>query len=170
MNIKRLLFFIGNTVIVFFITLFLKNLILENMLGRVLVDTNSPVSLVYVKNNGAAFNMLAGHTDLLIVFAGIIILFCMLYVFTYKLYISDRFLLLLSAFCAGIFGNAYERYVYNYVTDFIKINFLNFPVFNLFDILITLGALLIATVIIVDKHREFQENKDAEEDYLYRKF
>lgn len=170
MNIKRLLSFTGNTVIVFFIVLFLKNMILEKLLGHVLVDTNSFISLVYVRNNGAAFNMLAGHTDLLIIFAGIIILFCMLYVLFYKLYISDKFLFLLSAFCAGIFGNAYERYIYNYVTDFIKINFLNFPVFNLYDILITLGALLIVMVIIVDKHREFQENKDAEEDYLYRKF
>ncbi|MGN0015188.1 MAG: signal peptidase II, partial [Candidatus Gastranaerophilaceae bacterium] len=170
MNIKRLLFFTGNTVIVFFIVLFLKNMILEKLLGHVLVDTNGWISLVYVRNNGAAFNMLAGHTDLLIIFAGIIILFCMLYVLFYKLYISDKFLFLLSAFCAGIFGNAYERYVYNYVTDFIKINFLNFPVFNLYDILITLGALLIVMIIIVDKHREFQENKDAEEDYLYRKF
>ena len=74
----------------------------------------------------------------------------------------------MSSFCAGILGNAYERYVYGYVTDFIKINFMNFPVFNLYDILITVGAVLIAAVVAIDKHREFRENKDAKEDDLYR--
>ena len=74
----------------------------------------------------------------------------------------------MAVFCAGIFGNAYERYIYNYVTDYIKINFMNFPVFNLNDILIVIGACLIALTIIADKHREFQENKNDKEDDLYR--
>lgn len=168
MNIKRWCYFTGNMVIIFFITVFLKLIILNQLLGRVLVDTDGFLSFVLVRNNGAAFNIFAGYNQVLIIFAAAIIIACMVYVLAYKLYISDRFLLLLSAFCAGIFGNAYERCTYDYVTDFIKINIFNFPVFNLYDILITLGALLIALVIIVDKHKEFQENKDVEEDDLYR--
>lgn len=168
MNIKRTLYFVGNIFIVFFITVFFKVLILEKLLWHVLTDTNGFISFVLVKNNGAAFNMLAGYNTMLIIFAIIIIASCILYVLLYKLYISEKFLLLLASFCAGVFGNAYERFVYDYVTDYIKINFMNFPVFNLYDVLITLGAFLIASIIIIDKHREFQENKDVAEDDLYR--
>lgn len=84
-----------------------------------------------------------------------------------KLYVSENFLMMLSVFSAGIAGNAVERYTLGYVEDFIKINLFNFPVFNINDIMITVGAVTIALVVINDKRREIQENKDAEEDLIY---
>ena len=52
--------------------------------------------------------------------------------------------------------------------DYIKVNVLNFPVFNLYDILITLGALSIVLWLVKDKTMEIQEIKNVEEDDLYR--
>lgn len=50
------------------------------------------------------------------------------------------FALLLS----GALGNAYDRYYYGYVIDFIDINFLgwHYPIFNIADIAICVGAVL----------------------------
>lgn len=145
----------------------LKSYILNKVVGHVFTDTNSFFSLVLVKNNGAAFNLFAGFQDWLVIFALGIIFAIIIYLCTNKLYISENFIMLLSVFSAGIAGNAIERYTLGYVEDFIKINLFNFPVFNLNDIMITIGAVIIAFVIINDKRREFQENKDAEDDIIY---
>ena len=168
MAILRCLFFIGNMVLICLVAGFFKWLIMENCVGNYLTDQNAFLSLVYVRNNGAAFNLFAGFEEILIFFAAVIIFICILYTLLYKLYISDKFLLLLSLFCAGVLGNAYERYSFGYVTDFIKINFLNFPVFNIYDIFITTGAILITVIILYDKKKEAEEIRNAEEDDMYR--
>ncbi|MBQ2644911.1 signal peptidase II [bacterium] len=168
MSYKRFLFFIGNMILVFVITYFLKMLILENCLNKVLTNTSGFISLVLVKNNGAAFNLFAGFNEILIIFAFVTIFAFMYYVLTYKFYISEKFLFLISAFCAGIAGNTYERLANDYVTDFIKINLFNFPVFNINDILITVGAILIVFILIKNKYNEIRDIKDVEEDDLYR--
>ena len=170
MNYKRCFFFLGNIILIFFIAVLFKFSIIENCLGEVLTDTSAFLSLVLVQNDGAAFNLFSGFKDLLIFFAVIIILACTIYVLRFRFYISDSFLLQISMFCAGIFGNAYERYMFGYVTDYIKLNLLNFPVFNIYDVFIVAGALSIAFVIIKDKRQELQEIRDAEEDELYSEF
>ena len=43
---------------------------------------------------------------------------------------------------AGALGNIYDRIVYNGVRDWISIG--NFPVFNIADILLTIGVVIIA--------------------------
>lgn len=130
-------------------------------------NTDAFFSLVLVKNNGAAFNLFAGFQDWLVIFAVVIILAIIIYLLANKLYIPENFLMMLSLFTAGIAGNAIERYTLGYVEDFIKINLLNFPVFNLNDIMITVAAVVIALSIVNDKRREIQENKDAEDDIIY---
>ena len=53
---------------------------------------------------------------------------------------------------AGALGNAFDRIIYGYVIDFIKAEFVNFAVFNVADIAITVGAaLLVLSVCLEDK-------------------
>lgn len=166
-RLKRLLYYFGNAIIYCLLAIWLKLYILSNVLGMKFSDTDEFFSLVYVKNDGAAFNLFSGSQSLLIVFAALIILLITFYLLRNKLFIPEKFVMMLSLFSAGILGNAVERYSLGYVEDFIKINIFNFPVFNINDIMITAGAFLLAFVIINDKRREIKENKDAEEDILY---
>ncbi len=168
MRIKRLSCYFGNTLIFYFLALWLKTYVLNKILGIKFSDTDAFFSLVFVKNDGAAFNIFSGFQDMLIIFAALIILLITIFLARNKLYIPEKFLMMLSLFSAGIVGNAVERYTLGYVEDFIKINLFNFPVFNLNDIMITIGALWLAFVVINDKRREIKENKDAEEDIIYR--
>lgn len=167
MRIKRLCIYFGNAFIVYFLAFCLKSYILKNAVDNYFTDTNAFFSLVLVKNDGAAFNLFAGYQDILVIFAVAIIVAFSIYLIRNKFYISEKFLLLMSIFSAGIAGNAVERYTLGYVEDFIKINIMNFPVFNLNDIMITISALMLAFVVIGNKRREYQENKDAEEDLIY---
>lgn len=168
MNFKRSFLFIGDVIVITVIINFLNFIILDNLVGKVLTDTNAFISLVLVKNNGAAFNIFAGYNVILIIFAVAIILYCIYYTLFHKFYISEKFLLLLAFFCSGIIGNTYERIANDYVLDYIKLNIFDFPVFNLNDILITLGAILIVSILLTDKYKEYRNIKDEEEEDLYR--
>ena len=53
---------------------------------------------------------------------------------------------------AGISCNLFERISYGYVRDFIKLNFIDFPVFNISDIFINIGVLAIIIIIIKNKY------------------
>ena len=52
---------------------------------------------------------------------------------------------------AGAFGNAIDRTFLGYVRDFIKLDFINFPVFNVADSLLVVGVILLAFYIIFHK-------------------
>ena len=55
---------------------------------------------------------------------------------------------------AGILSNTIERFVDGYVTDYFKLTFINFPVFNLADIFINIGViLLIFSLLFFDKRK-----------------
>ena len=49
---------------------------------------------------------------------------------------------------AGILCNTYERIVFGYVRDFFKLNFVNFPVFNISDVFINISVFAIVIIII----------------------
>lgn len=150
-NFKRLIFFILSIAVIYSGSIFLKVFISENLTGKYFADTDKFFSLLTVRNDGAAFNLLSGHVDFLIVFATVIIFCCFFYIAKKDFKISIKRFILLSFFCTGILGNACERFIYGYVIDFFKVNLFNFPVFNLYDIFIMVGAILLAFGIMEKK-------------------
>lgn len=54
---------------------------------------------------------------------------------------------ILIGFFAGAIGNLIDRIVHNYVIDFFYFSLINFPIFNVADIYVTLSA--IALIIVV---------------------
>lgn len=119
---------------------------------------NEIFSLQAVKNNGAAFGFLNDNPYSL-GFLGILVLVC---IFTYAikyLKAEDKSkILLISAFSAGILGNTIERLANGFVFDFIKISFFDFPVFNLYDILIT-GSVFFYIAFYI--REEFKKRKKS---------
>ena len=61
----------------------------------------------------------------------------------------------LSMMFGGAFGNAWDRIFYGYVVDFIETTFMEFAIFNIADIAITVGAvLMVIYVCFFDKEKE----------------
>ena len=58
---------------------------------------------------------------------------------------------------AGIGCNLYERIAFGYVRDFFKLNFIDFPVFNISDIFINIGVFAIIVIIIKNKYLKNNE-------------
>ena len=117
---------------------------------------NNPVfSFVYLKNTGGSFSLFNDFTNLLSL-CGIIALICILIYAYKKLEFSQKFkVLTLVCLTSGILGNLVERLTNGYVIDFIKLNFINFAVFNFFDILISVSIILLAGLISYDEIRKY---------------
>ncbi len=99
-------------------------------------DSSMPFSIVITTNKGAAFGLLKNYPYLLGILGILVIILIAFYVYK-KLTFNDKAkILIFSSFCAGVLGNTFQRLKYGHVEDFIKINFFDFPVFNIYDILI----------------------------------
>ena len=107
-------------------------------------------SIDYVKNYGAAFNMLSGSRIFLST-VSIIIALILIYFILYKKNLSNIDLLSYSFILGGTVGNGIDRVSKGYVIDFINLNFINFPVFNIADISINIGLIFIIYTLIKNK-------------------
>lgn len=107
--------------------------------------------ITYVQNEGAAFSMLSGRMSLLSVIS---IAFCAAVV-VYWIKKKPANPLLCTAIMllfSGALANAIDRIFRGFVVDFIRTTFINFPVFNIADMAITIGAgLIILYEILFDK-------------------
>ena len=113
--------------------------------------------LTYCKNDGAAFSIFREKQFLLI-----IISFIFLYII-YKFIREEKNLtkyktISYSLLVGGIFGNLFDRIFYGYVIDYLdfKIFNYNFAIFNLADVCIVIGLLL----LLFNKVSEKDESKN----------
>ena len=104
---------------------------------------NNFFSLTYVLNNGAAFSLLASRTFIII----LITLLCLSFVlYELKKNYNDKTQAIAYSFIlSGLLGNFIDRLIDGYVIDYLafKIFNFNYPVFNLADVLIVLGVIII---------------------------
>ena len=118
------------------------------------------IDFVYVKNTGAAFSFLSDKTYGIVILSIISVLFCIgVIFFMIKKKPQSRLLTIsLALMLSGALGNVIDRIARGYVVDFIDATFFNFPVFNVADIAITCGALLIIIhVLFFEKPKDEQE-------------
>ncbi len=111
--------------------------------------------LNYTENRGAAFGILQNQRWIFIAVTVIVIFVIIAYVLIKKP--ENRLLLLsLAMISGGGIGNLIDRISLSYVIDFIDFRIINFPVFNVADIFVTLGAALMFVYIIFfeGKHNE----------------
>ncbi len=105
--------------------------------------------LVYLENRGAAFGMLQNQRILFIV-VGIVFMAVILTVLFFlpanKKYRAVRICLCLL--CAGALGNLYDRITLNYVIDFFYFSYINFPVFNMADIYVTVSTAVLIILLL----------------------
>lgn len=100
------------------------------------------LSLIHVKNDGAAFSMLEGKTIFFIIIT-IIVLIGIIYYIKNKNFKKIDYIIY-GMLIGGIIGNLIDRIIYGNVTDFISFTILNIPmpIFNLADTFICIGCIL----------------------------
>jgi signal peptidase II len=99
-------------------------------------------SITYVRNSGAAWNILAGKQYLLLIFA-ILVLVGICRFFRYLSEGYPERIVALMLMISGIIGNSIDRLWHNEVIDFLDFHYYDiwsYPVFNVADMSICIGA------------------------------
>lgn len=105
------------------------------------------VELFHVQNVGAAFGLGAGGRFFFIVFALLICALCIsLYMKSEEMTLFEWMLLVLLS--AGAIGNLIDRVCFGQVTDFFNLLFVEFAVFNVADIYVSLTAVLFILALL----------------------
>ena len=110
------------------------------------------LKFIYAKNTGVAFSMLSNNV-LLIILISLILLVFLLYELRNDHNLNKISILSYGLLFGGIIGNLFDRIFRGHVIDFISFTFgkYSFAVFNIADILITVGVLLLIIKIIKEK-------------------
>ncbi len=107
--------------------------------------------LHYIENHGAAFSILPNAKWLFILITAVIL--AVIVVLQLKVSTDARgmrFRVLTAILMAGAVGNLIDRVSYGYVRDFLYFRLIDFPVFNVADICVTVSAFLLILWILFD--------------------
>lgn len=125
-------------------------------------------SLHYLENRGSAFGMLQNQMVFFLLITVFVLVFAVF--FLRRLPAIRRYLPLRIVgyfLIAGALGNFIDRLLHSYVIDFFYFSLIDFPVFNVADIYITVSTIvLFILVVFVYKEEDFscfkRKNKDKE--------
>ena len=118
--------------------------------------------LRYLENRGAAFGMLQNQRTLFICVGAVFLV--IIFFFLVRLHASKKyrlFRLCLVMLGAGAIGNLYDRITLNYVIDFLYFIYIDFPIFNVADIYVTVSAALLVILFLFIYKEEDLDMKKA---------
>ena len=143
--------------IIVFMDQLIKYYILNNFNhGQSLAVIKGVFHLTYVQNTGAAFGIFKNANTFFIIVSIAIILFLLVYRYYYlksNVYINISIALIIG----GAIGNLIDRILLNYVVDYL--DFRVWPVFNLADSAIVVGAGIL-TIYILLTDIDFNNSKE----------
>jgi len=114
------------------------------------VNGKKLVDLTYLENNGAIFGSMKGQRWFLIGFTSLVIIIGFVVLFKYMKR-SKVLALAITLFLAGGIGNLIDRVRLSYVIDMFEFKFMNFAIFNVADISVTIAfVLLIIYAFFID--------------------
>lgn len=150
-NVSKIYSFLKNGILGFLICYYFKFLV-SSLLGSGISFKNNFIELCIARNTGSAFSLFKESNLTLAIIASVVVVFIICYFFVNlkKMKILETYAL--SFLAAGIFANALERFMYGYVTDYFRLAFVDFPIFNMSDIYINIGAgLLVLSILFVKR-------------------
>lgn len=108
------------------------------------------------KNYGAAFGILSGSNNILVVISVGAIIIISRYIKNFKKNVRNN--IAFGLLLGGITGNLIDRIFMGYVRDFldVKIFNYNFPIFNIADAAVVIGTFLL--IISIFKGEDINEN------------
>ena len=139
----------------FFLDLLTKNYALNHLIINHSLSINNFLNFTLAFNYGAAFSFLsdAGGWQrwFFIAFSFIVII-----IISYMMIYDDNSPYIAFSFViGGALGNLNDRIIYGYVIDFIEVYYNTFywPIFNIADVAISIGVILLLHNIIFNKKK-----------------
>ena len=140
-KIQIKLYFLSLSIFIVLIDQFTKYLMFYNK--KLFINKDFLLfKLDFVKNYGAAFNIFSGSRIFLSLIS-ILFSILLIYLIFSKNTLNKFDLYSYSFILGGTTGNGIDRIYKGFVVDFINLNIINFPVFNIADISINIGFIFL---------------------------
>lgn len=105
---------------------------------------NNVFHLTYCENTGAAFSMFSKNTFLLSLFTLVFIMIIVYLMYRQLTCYKNKIIMIsYSLILGGAIGNLIDRFYYGFVVDYFDFRLINFAIFNVADIFITIGGVLL---------------------------
>ena len=148
-KIQKKIYFLSLSSFIIIIDQFTKYLMIYN--HEIFINKDFLIfRLDFVKNYGAAFNIFSGSRIFLSCIS-IIFSILLIYLILSKNTFNQFDLFSYSFILGGTIGNGIDRILKGFVIDFINLNIINFPVFNIADISINVGFIFLLYRIFKNK-------------------
>jgi len=140
-NIQTKIYFLSLSIFIVLIDQFTKYLMFYNK--KLFINKDFILfKLDFVKNYGAAFNIFSGSRIFLSLIS-ILFSILLIYLIFRKNTLNSIEIYSYSFILGGTIGNGIDRIYKGFVVDFINLNIINFPVFNIADISINIGFIFL---------------------------
>ena len=117
--------------------------------------------LHYLENRGAAFGIMQGRQGFFFIMT-VIVLVAIIYVYG-KIPVEKHFMLMRICsilLFSGAIGNMIDRSIQNYVVDFLYFELIDFPIFNVADIYVTISTIIfIISILFYYKESDLEQIK-----------
>ncbi|MGN1270963.1 MAG: signal peptidase II [Clostridia bacterium] len=151
MKDKKINFLIIITIIAILLDQTIKIIITNKLFNSSILVIPHVLKLTYTQNTGAAFGIGSNSTSMFVAVNVVIIGLIIYFIFSKKEEISRLILIALHLIVAGGISNLIDRIIRGFVIDYIDISpLIRYPVFNLADIFIVVGCIIIAISLIKD--------------------
>lgn len=158
-RIRHYMMAVVSVCILVFLDQFTKQIVVQQLKGQsAYVLIRNVFQLEYLENRGAAFGLFQNQR--IFFYISVLVISLVVIWFYGKVPMEKKYLPL--RICAvlilsGAFGNCIDRIRLNYVVDFFYFKLINFPIFNVADIYVTVAAfLLIVLVLFYYKEEELE--------------
>lgn len=121
--------------------------------------------LTYIRNTGAAFSMLEGQRIFFFLVTAVFlagIIWCIV-----KKVFPKPYFWIFAVIAGGAIGNLIDRVRLGYVVDMIAVDFMNFAIFNVADIFLTCGAVVLVVYAMFfdpEEKKKRLEKKEKQND------
>ncbi len=122
-------------------------------------------SLAYVENTGAAWGALEGKRWFLVIIAALAVS-VIIYMLSKGKIKGVCYKVATVMLLAGGLGNLIDRVFRGYVIDYIRTLFIDFPVYNFADILITVGSAFLVVKLVQELFIEFKADRAKKREAL----
>lgn len=144
--------FLGWTALIVFIDQLSKYIVSHTMTQFQSIQVLGEIlQITYIKNPGMAFGIRIGNHLFFTIFAIIASVVILIYLFRLNPeQVWNRFAL--ASILGGAIGNLIDRVVYKEVIDFIDIRIIRWPIFNVADIAVSAGMIILIAYVIFDQN------------------
>lgn len=107
----------------------------------------------YIRNEGAGWGILQGRMWFFYVVTFVIIVYLIYLIYKHRqgsLFLKGTYGLLLG----GAIGNLIDRIINGYVIDMFRLTFMNFPIFNVADMALSIGVVLLIIQVLMTEDTE----------------